>query len=181
MSLLLTLEHGPRNQAVRQARLDDGELVIGRSAEADWQIEDPDMYISRAHCTISARGDGYFITDTSSSGLFIDDAGSPLGAGNSAQLQNGMRLRLGDYVVGVMVEQNAAERPAQLGESFFKVEPMAPAPAPAASPTPASLGGDDFFSVKSEEAPRAPRPAELPDPFEKARPSSFAAFERSDC
>ena len=60
MSLLLTLEHGPRGQPVRQTRLDDGELVIGRSAEADWQIDDPDMYVSRAHCTVSARGGRLF-------------------------------------------------------------------------------------------------------------------------
>ena len=32
MSLLLTLEQGPRSQVVRQTRLDEGELVIGRSA-----------------------------------------------------------------------------------------------------------------------------------------------------
>ncbi|RVD20583.1 type VI secretion system-associated FHA domain protein TagH, partial [Mesorhizobium sp. M4B.F.Ca.ET.017.02.2.1] len=43
MSLLLTLEQGPRTQAVRQTRLDEGELVIGRSADAGWQIDDPDM------------------------------------------------------------------------------------------------------------------------------------------
>ncbi len=80
MSLLLTLEHGPRTQAVRQTRLDEGELVIGRSADADWQIDDPDMFVSRAHCRITGGPDGYFVTDTSSSGLFIDDADSPLGS-----------------------------------------------------------------------------------------------------
>ncbi len=86
MSLVLTLEQGPRAQAVRQTRLDSGELVIGRSPDADWQIDDPDMFVSRAHCKIVAGQDGYFVTDTSSSGLFIDNAGSPLGAGNSVRL-----------------------------------------------------------------------------------------------
>ena len=81
MSLLLTLEQGPRTQAVRQTRLDEGELVIGRSSDAGWQIDDPDMFVSRAHCKITGGQDGYFVTDTSSSGLFIDDSDSPLGAG----------------------------------------------------------------------------------------------------
>ncbi|TIV75559.1 MAG: FHA domain-containing protein, partial [Mesorhizobium sp.] len=81
MSLLLTLEQGPRSQLVRQSRLDEGELVIGRSADAGWQIDDPDMFVSRAHCKISGGRDGYFVTDTSSSGLFIDDSDSPLGTG----------------------------------------------------------------------------------------------------
>src|SRR5690606_7426319 len=97
MSLLLTLEHGPHPQAMQQARLDRGELVIGRSPAADWQIDDPDMFVSRAHCTISGGEAGYFVTDTSSSGLFINDSAQPLGTGNTAELRNGMRLRLGEY------------------------------------------------------------------------------------
>ena len=75
MSLLLTLEQGPRSQAVRQTGLDMAEVVIGRSPDADWQIDDPDMYVSRARCKITSEPDGYTVTDMSSSGLFIDDAG----------------------------------------------------------------------------------------------------------
>ncbi|MCA0277214.1 MAG: type VI secretion system-associated FHA domain protein TagH [Proteobacteria bacterium] len=165
MSLLLTLEQGPRAQAVRQARLDTGEMVIGRSPEADWQIDDPDMFISRAHCRISSGPDGYTITDTSSSGLFIDGAGSPLGSGNSAELRNGMRLRLGDYVVGVELPQSPV---------------VAAAPQPAQSRAPVSLGSDDFFATKSEEEPQRPRPADLPSPFEQPASGAFRAYERSD-
>ncbi|RWC90293.1 MAG: FHA domain-containing protein, partial [Mesorhizobium sp.] len=109
MSLLLTLEQGPRTQAVRQTRLDEGELVIGRSADAGWQIDDPDMFVSRAHCKISGGQDGYFVTDTSSSGLFINDSESPLGAGRSARLQSGMRLRLGDYILYVDLQTPATQ------------------------------------------------------------------------
>lgn len=111
MTLLLTLEQGPRSQAVRQTRLDKGELVIGRGPDADWQIDDPDMFVSRAHCKITAEQDGYFVTDMSSSGLFIDDTGSPLGAGNSTRLKSGMRLRLGDYVLWVDLQSQAASQP----------------------------------------------------------------------
>lgn len=165
MSLLLTLEQGPRAQAVRQARLDTGELVIGRSPEADWQIDDPDMFVSRAHCRISSGPDGYTITDTSSSGLFIDGAGNPLGSGNSAELRHGMRLRLGDYVVGVELPRSATS---------------VAMPQPSASRAPISLGSDDFFAAKSEEEPQAPRPADLPSPFEQPQAGAFRAYERSD-
>lgn len=171
MSLLLTLEQGPRAQVTRQARLDEGELVIGRSADADWQIIDPDMFVSRAHCKITSKQGGYFVTDTSSSGLFIDDAASPLGAGNTARLQSGMRLRLGDYVVWVDLQTAKTEAPAS--------RPSAPASKPAASRAPVSLGGDDFFSSTTEEEPGRPRPANLPDPFEKPVPGAFARA-RSD-
>ncbi|MGX9146909.1 type VI secretion system-associated FHA domain protein TagH [Mesorhizobium sp. 128a] len=171
MSLLLTLEQGPRAQVTRQARLDEGELVIGRSADADWQINDPDMFVSRAHCKITSKPGGYFVTDTSSSGLFIDDAASPLGAGNTARLQSGMRLRLGDYVVWVDLQTAKTEAPAS--------RPSMPDARPAASRAPVSLGGDDFFSSTTEEEPGRPRPAGLPDPFEKPVPGAFARA-RSD-
>ncbi|MGX5840891.1 type VI secretion system-associated FHA domain protein TagH [Mesorhizobium sp. ArgA1] len=171
MSLLLTLEQGPRAQVTRQARLDEGELVIGRSADADWQINDPDMFVSRAHCKITSKQGGYFVTDTSSSGLFIDDAASPLGAGNTARLLSGMRLRLGDYVVWVDLQAAKTEAPAS--------RPSMPDARPAASRAPVSLGGDDFFSSTTEEEPGRPRPADLPDPFEKPVPGAFARA-RSD-
>ncbi|MES0029307.1 type VI secretion system-associated FHA domain protein TagH [Mesorhizobium sp. M0040] len=170
MSLLLTLEQGPRTQAVRQTRLDEGELVIGRSADAGWQIDDPDMFVSRAHCRITGGRDGYFVTDTSSSGLFIDDSDSPLGAGKSTRLRNGMRLRLGDYIVHVDLQTSSAQATAAAA---------APVPerSPPASRAPVSIGRDDFFSAAVEEEPQRPRPAELPNPFEQPIPG---AFERAN-
>lgn len=162
MSLVLTLESGPRSQARNNARLDEGELVIGRGPEANWRIDDPDMFVSRAHCRITGGPDGYLVTDMSSSGLFIDDANYPLGAGNSAKLQNGMRLRLGDYVVWVDLD-NATTRP--------EARPAAAN----ASRAPASLGGDDFFSLRVEEEPKPPRPASLPNPFEQPEAGAYSA------
>lgn len=169
MSLLLTLEQGPRPQGMRQAQLDEGELVIGRSADAGWQIDDPDMFVSRAHCKISGGRDGYFITDTSSSGLFIDGSDSPLGTGRSTRLESGMRLRMGDYVLHVEVQPN----PNQTSVGLPQASQAAPAWSPPQSRAPADIGGDDFFSVKVEEEPHRPRPADLPDPFEQPVPGTY--------
>ncbi|MFW8584392.1 type VI secretion system-associated FHA domain protein [Rhizobium beringeri] len=110
MSLILTLEQSPQQQAVRQMRLVEGELVIGRSADADWRIDDPDMYISRAHCTIACVHGRYEVTDTSSGGLFIDGSRVPLGSGNSAPLHDGARLQLGNYIVRVEVQGTPSDR-----------------------------------------------------------------------
>lgn len=168
MSLLLTLEQGPRSQAVRQTRLDEGELVIGRGADAGWQINDPDMFVSRAHCRIAGGQDGYFVTDMSSSGLFINDSDRPLGAGKSTRLQSGMRLRLGDYVVHVDLQPPTAQASASDQAASERL--------PQASWSPVSIGRDDFFSATVEEEPRRPRPADLPNPFEQP---VAGAFERA--
>ncbi len=168
MSLVLTLEQGPRPQAMRQASLEDGELVIGRSAEADWRIDDPDMFVSRAHCTIARGPDGYTVTDTSSSGLFVDDAHGPLGLGNSVALRHGMRLRLGDYVLRVDLQDAASTQP-----STF-------VPPAAVSRAPVAIDRDDFFSARTEEEPKRQRPADLPNPFEHPEPGAYHASERSE-
>jgi type VI secretion system protein ImpI len=148
MTLLLTLEQAPHPQAVRQMRLDEGELVIGRGAEADWRIEDPDSYVSRRHCTVSGRAGRFIVTDTSSGGLFVGNVGRPLGNGNSAALQDGVLLRLGDYVLRASIAAQAEAGP----------------PPPARSGDPFDVDG--FFSSAPEAVPRAPRPADLPDPFD---------------
>lgn len=168
MSLVLTLQQGPRAQAVREVQLDTGELVIGRSPDADWQIDDPDMFVSRAHCRISGGNDGYTVTDISSSGLFIDDSVRPLGAGNTAELRSGMRLRMGDYVLRVSLQ--SAAQPA----------PPRPEPQPGAdvSRLPVNLGEDDFFARREPEPQKQPRPADLPRPFDQPSAAVAQPFER---
>ncbi len=170
MSLVVSIEQGPSPQAVRQASLRDGALVIGRGADADFRIDDPDMFVSRAHCRIEAGPGGFTVTDTSTGGLFVDDARVPLGTGNSAALRDGTRLRLGDFLLRVRI---AATEPAAFVPPVATPDPwQAPKPAPAAGRSP--FEGDDFFaSPKAEPAP--PRPADLPDVFEKpVAPRYFA-------
>lgn len=178
MSLVVSLEQGPRDQPVRQMRLETGALVIGRGADADWRIDDPDMFVSRAHCTIHAGPGGFTVTDTSTGGLFVDDARAPLGTGNSAALRDGTRLRLGDFLLRVRI----VAAPAAEMEPAWRPPPAAPPPVPpasAAAPPPAvgrsPFDGDDFFASPRAE-PGPPRPADLPDAFEKqVAPRYFAA------
>ena len=157
MTLTLILENAPRPQAVSEMRHEFGDLSIGRGADADWQIDDPEMYISRRHCVIRAEGDGFTVIDASSGGLFIDGAETPLGAGNSAPLEDGMRLRLGDYVIRVAMGGAARQ---------------AAAPAPA-KPVQQTLDTDDFFSTPVERPPETPRPDNMPPPFEPPASTSF--------
>ncbi|EGE60437.1 UNVERIFIED_ORG: type VI secretion system protein ImpI [Rhizobium esperanzae] len=157
MALILTLEQSPRPQAVHQMRLVEGELVIGRSADADWRIDDPDMYVSRAHCTIACVQGRYQVTDTSSGGLFIDGSRAPLGAGNSAPLHDGARLQLGNYVVRVELQGMQAER----------------SPEQTTSQPPIGFARDSFFSERGERVESPRRPAGLPDPFEHPAAAPF--------
>ena len=147
MSLRIVLEKGPHPQAEQERIFHGGTLVIGRGDEADWQINDPDMFVSRRHCILSDESGQLMITDASSGGLFIDNAANPVGTGNSVPLADGIRLRMGDFV--------------------FKVEQAADAAAPAKPEGNARLA-DVRFDFGAPAAPETPkeRPSGLPDPFD---------------
>ncbi|WP_347266000.1 type VI secretion system-associated FHA domain protein TagH [Paracoccus sp. (in: a-proteobacteria)] len=146
--LRLTLLSSPVPQPCRELRLEDGAAVLGRESDCDWRLEDPEMFISRHHCRIEAGALGWQVTDTSSGGLYLDMAAQPLGPGASAALRHGMRLRLGDVVLGV--------------------ELVDAAPPPPPGPADAGLGIDPFFAPQDPAPPPAPRPADLPEPFERS-------------
>ncbi|WP_333816595.1 type VI secretion system-associated FHA domain protein TagH [Tabrizicola sp.] len=149
MTLRLTIEHSPHPQDRHEMRHPGGEFSIGRGAECSWQINDPDMYVSRKHCVITGEAGQFIVTDASRGGLYIDGKDQPLGPGNAARLEPGMRLRLGDTVIRVEIE----------------------APAPVATPrtqAPAQrqMTHDDFFSQPVTPPPPVQRPQGLPQPFD---------------
>lgn len=147
MPLRLTLISSPVPQPRSELRLEDGAAILGREADCDWRLDDPEMFISRHHCRIEAGAQGWRITDTSSGGLYLDMAAAPLGPGASADLRHGMRLRLGDVILGVELAAGDAAQPA-----------------PAADP---GIGLDPFFALHDPPPAPAPRPADLPEPFER--------------
>ena len=147
--LRLIVLSSPLPQPQTEFRLEAGHAVLGREPGCDWCLVDPEQFVSRRHCLIASAGEGWTITDTSSGGLFLDLATEPLGQGQSAALRDGMRLRLGDVLLGV--EFLAAEDPAS--------------PAPAIGEP--AMGLDPFFAPHAAPAEPPPRPTELPEPFER--------------
>jgi predicted component of type VI protein secretion system len=85
---------------------DDGTYVlenrgcsIGRSLDNDWVLPDPSRYVSGKHALIRYHAGEYFLTDTSTNGVYLNHANEPLGAGRQHHLSDGDRLRLGDYEI----------------------------------------------------------------------------------
>jgi type VI secretion system protein ImpI len=137
-----------------------GQLVIGRGEDADWRLNDPDMYVSRRHAILSEEGGRVVVTDASSGGLYVDNAAKPVGAGNSVALEPGMRLRMGDFVVRVE----------SIGAGAAQAQT-------ASEPASGRSGGMAFsfdFGPADTATPEPPkRPDTLPDPF-GARPAAPA-------
>ena len=82
---------------------EDG-ATIGRSLQNDWILPDPDRFISGRHATLDFRGGIYYLADTSSNGVYINDEYEPIGRGNVRRLFNGDRLRMGDFQFEVNID-----------------------------------------------------------------------------
>jgi type VI secretion system protein len=79
-----------------------GGGTIGRSADNDWVLPDPQRYVSAHHARISQVNGQYILEDLSTNGVFVNDDERPLAKqGGPYMLQNGDLLRLGDYQVVV--------------------------------------------------------------------------------
>ena len=71
-------------------------------------MPDPENDLSRHHAIIQHRDSGYYITDTSSNGVYILPSATPLGRQNTAELNNGDKLRMGEYVILVTIEETSS-------------------------------------------------------------------------
>jgi len=103
------------DDCVREYYEDGG--TIGRSLQNDWILPDPDRYISGRHATIDFRGGMYYLADTSSNGVYMNDEAEPIGRGNPRRLFDGDRMRMGDFEFEITVDK---------GESL--VMPLEPEP-----------------------------------------------------
>jgi len=150
----LILEHAPTSQATTEMAFHGGQMTVGRGEDADWRIHDPDNFVSRKHFVVSSQGDSVIITDASTGGLFVDGATDALGPGNSVPVEDGMRLRFGDFVA--RVETRAAR--------------------PETAPTPEATAASPFdfvFETQEDTAPAPERPDTLPEPFGRVKSPFF--------
>ncbi|MFQ5635344.1 MAG: type VI secretion system-associated FHA domain protein TagH, partial [Gammaproteobacteria bacterium] len=83
--------------------------TIGRNADNDWVLPDPNRYISGRHALIDFQGGTYYVVDTSRNGVYINGADTPVGRGHPQRLFDGDRLRLGDFDIECQVTDDADE------------------------------------------------------------------------
>ncbi|MBT8108967.1 MAG: type VI secretion system-associated FHA domain protein TagH [Gammaproteobacteria bacterium] len=79
--------------------------TIGRSLQNDWILPDPDRYISGRHATIDYKGGMYYLADTSSNGIYMNDENEPIGRGNPRRLFDGDRMRMGDFEFEIRIDK----------------------------------------------------------------------------
>src|SRR5580658_9769389 len=98
---------GPRGSVVFGV----GGGSIGRGRDNDWVLPDPQRYLSAHHARVQFRHGAYYLFDTSTNGVFVNDGTVPLGRRNDYPLRSGDRLRLGDYDIVVSIDGEGGEAP----------------------------------------------------------------------
>jgi type VI secretion system FHA domain protein len=108
MSLRLSVvsEHGSRLGTASSRVFGVHGGSIGRGADNEWILPDPERYLSGKHARVDFRAGTYVLVDTSSNGTFINGAQVPLGKYHDYQLKDGDFIRLGEYELLVSIEKS---------------------------------------------------------------------------
>ena len=140
MSLCLTITsyHKITPGQCAEKSLNQGSIAIGRSSDNDWVLPDPERLVSSKHCVIQYKDGRYYLTDNSTNGVELVNAGIRLRRGNSEPLQDGELIRIGDYEIQARIDFNvqAVDSQAFAGDSPNSFEALmgAVASKPVATP-----------------------------------------------
>ena len=101
MVLTLRLISKPDNAILlnEEKRFEDEGGSIGRADHCELILPDDTKHISKIHALIHFRDEHYFITDVSSNGVFVNTETVPIGKGNTKQLVENDKIRIGGYIL----------------------------------------------------------------------------------
>jgi len=118
--------------------MNQGSMAIGRSSDNDWVLPDPERLVSSQHCVIQYKDGRYYLTDNSTNGVELVNAGIRLRRGNSELLQDGELIRIGDYEIQARIDFNMQAIDSQpfAGDSPNSFEALMGAVANKPAPTP---------------------------------------------
>ena len=105
MALRLQIISRHRQSLGERAAMEFGRNggTIGRSLESDWVLPDGQRYMSSRHASIDFRSGSYYIVDTSTNGVYVNESEQPVGRGNPQRLFTGDRIRIGEYEMSVEI------------------------------------------------------------------------------
>ncbi len=159
LRLIITSYHKLTPGQRADFELDRGELKIGRNPENDWVLPDPERLVSGQHCLIQLREGIYYLTDTSTNGVQLVNAGVRMHRGNSEALQDGELLRLGEYEILVQISAPAVS--AMSGTSAQSSDPFASlalSSSPSPSPAPAETAPSATAQLRAGGSPLDTKP-----------------------
>lgn len=153
---------------------------IGRTADNDWVLPDPQRYVSSHHARVHCHDGQYYLEDISTNGVYVNDHHEPLAKqeSNSHRLREGDVLRIGEYRIRVSLEDADAGDSALMPSRIMALHPVGAAQTDIG----AVLDLDDLLAVEPAgdafgTAETGPQPVE-PAPRESRTTKPRAASAR---
>jgi type VI secretion system protein len=78
--------------------------TIGRASDNDWVLPDSRRIVSAHHFQVQFHGGRYWLIDTSTNGVFVNESDEPASVTGRIEMRDGDRLRVGDYEILVSVD-----------------------------------------------------------------------------
>lgn len=99
MELKLEFIQIPDGEVIAASRIDvpASGLTLGRSASCGTHLPDRQRMVSASHARIYSEQAQWFVEDTSTNGVFINQSPAPLGRGNRFMLSDGDVVQCGGY------------------------------------------------------------------------------------
>ena len=94
---------------------------VGRAADNDWVLPDPQRYLSGHHARVHFRQGAFYLEDTSSNGVYVNGSTTAQGRRGLYALRNGDMLRMGEYQMRVSIDVDEAVPMAMPGTHTLSV------------------------------------------------------------
>lgn len=99
--LRLKLTSQNNGQHLKQFEFSSQGGSIGRSDLCEWTLFDEERFISKKHAEIFFQNNQFYVSDSSTNGIYINNTSNLLGSGNSHILKLGELLIIGEYQIVV--------------------------------------------------------------------------------
>lgn len=89
--------------------------TIGRSTLNDWVLPDPSRFLSSRHAWVRFEAGKFYLTDTSTNGVFVNQAATPVGMNREIALRDGDTLVMGEYeLTAAVIDEHQSAREANV-------------------------------------------------------------------
>jgi len=111
-NLILTVTKSPIDTLLKTSyRFDQRSGTIGRGANNDWTLNDPECILSGKHLEIIYENESYLAKDTSSNGSFLHPSSEELDRVKGTIIQNNQVIEIGDFLLHAQLEQIMVSEP----------------------------------------------------------------------
>ena len=112
MPMTLRILSGPGNLLETETTkvFDEEGGTIGRAPSCDWNLPDPENFVSANHASVIWQDGEFYLIDTSTNGTYINNMPEPIPSGKPLLLTHEDQFGIGNYKIEVSLDPKDAER-----------------------------------------------------------------------